>query len=195
MSKKIIDHLDMVYRDHLEKPEYKALRRHAGLIGRASYLGLALGGSTGRHICTKHSTRLPGDLDFITDSQEVAWKFVFGVCRQFEKYKHHGRIYTQHGTDWCPDGTVSHYHLTSTIHMKMCIMVLHPETLNVWYTDSGICVQQYDDIVAAAARLSKRDGKPRLCTGNEEEEDETEDEPFGSITSPRLKRYGTRGTK
>jgi len=162
MPKGIQKYLDKVYSDFLETDEYKKLRLQAKLIHKASRKGLALGGSTGLHFAYGHATKLPGDLDFITDNHMKAWEFMQWFYMGIRGYKHHARMYIQNQTDWCPTGTLAHYKLSSSLHMDLCIMVLPKGALNKWYNECGVCVQAFDDIVAAAKELTKRDNKPRV---------------------------------
>jgi hypothetical protein len=162
MPKAIQDEFDRVYAKFHETDEYKKFRKDALLLRKASKAGIAIGGSTGLHLALNCAHKVPGDFDFITDNHAKAWDFLRDYYTGMDGYIHHGRMYIQNRTDWCPDVALAHYHVESTIHTPFCIMVLPEGTLNAWYNHIGIFIQWSGDIVKAANELTERDGKPRV---------------------------------
>jgi hypothetical protein len=163
MPRAIAKYLENIYVSCCKMDGYDRLIKSAGIIRAASKCKLAVCGSTGMHFGHRNPRKLPGDLDFVTDSSENALEFISKVLMLFKKYRHYGRIYVQNRTDWCPDRTITHYKVISSIHIDICVMVLAPGVkFNYWYNDVGVCVQKYDDIRQSAEELTDRDGKHRV---------------------------------
>jgi hypothetical protein len=150
-----------VYYELKEREGYQQLYNSARLIRKASRLGIALGGSTGLHLGYLQANKIPGDLDFVTEDHAAAWDLLRDYYMSVTGYAHHGKMYIQNRTAWCPEMTTAHYHVESTIHLPFCIMILKHGTLNSWYDEAGICLQWSQDIFDAADKLTKRDNKPR----------------------------------
>jgi hypothetical protein len=159
---KILNRIKTVFSCSLEDQKVKSLLKCCGIIASASYSAIAVCGSVGRAFVYGQYDKLPDDLDFVTDSEESAFDFISTIFVRFSKYLYHSKIYVQHGTDWCPEGTIMHIKIIISLGINICIMVLDKEhKYNFFYTKEGICVQHHLDMKKAGEDMSKRDGKTR----------------------------------
>ena len=81
---------DLLYRDFSKTDEYKRLSKSFGVVGMASKLSIPICGSVANHISTKRPSRVPQDLDFVTDDNKNAIRFIVWCIITFEKYERTG---------------------------------------------------------------------------------------------------------
>lgn len=154
-------YFDLLYRDFAKTEEYSKFSKSIGLIEPASKMNIALCGSTAIHIASKKPPKVPSDIDFVTDSNDAAIKFIAWCFLNFEKYRWYGNVQIQHKTNFCFEGTLCHYKLKTSFGTNVCIMV-STEPVNRWRTEYGLCIQKFDDVVSWAKKAQEKDHKKRL---------------------------------
>lgn len=153
--------LDEVYKYYLKDDNYIKLSKSFPLIGVASKLNIAVAGSLGFHISREKGFKVPSDIDFVTDDNDKALRFVLHTIMLFEKYNWYGSVLIQNKTKFCFNGTMQHYKITSSFGVNVCVLVLK-DKLNFWYNKCGICIQKFDDIISYMKIASDKDKKVRI---------------------------------
>lgn len=154
------DFFDDLYKDFISTDEYKKFRSNIISIGLASSLKIAVAGSAGMHINHRQPSKVPSDIDLVTNSDESAMEFLNKLVLKFKKYRWYGTIKIQHETQFCFKGTASHYKINNSFGINICVMVLK-EPVNYWFNSCGICVQFYEDIIKYAKIAEEIDHKNR----------------------------------
>ena len=149
-----------LYCGFVDTEEFKKFIKITGCVHTASQLKIAIAGSTAIHIASKKPTRVPSDIDFVTDNGDLALKFILNLIINYEKYRWYGDLKIQNKTNFCFEGTSKHYKLKTSFGINICVMVLN-DKLNYWVNDNGIVVQKFDDVIKFAKIASSKDGKNR----------------------------------
>jgi len=147
----------------------KLLFKQRLVLRLAKKHGLALGGSVGLAMATKNPQKLPKDLDFVTDSYATAIDFAGEICKSIwggGMYAGGMKIYQQFSTDWVPSPAMSHIRINIPFLLPICIFVLRPNTLNVWYY-KGYKIQDYKDITKAKEIVESRRGQIEFVDSGE----------------------------
>lgn len=170
---KATSHIASIYNAGMipdDDPNKRWVRRHWAIIDYAGKNGIAIGGSVGMAIGHGSPVRAPNDLDFVTTDHNKAISFVLMCLNALSGYRSRCQIRMNNMTSWVPDGALAHYRIDSSMWLPICIFVV--ENMSVWYPCKNLCVQSYNEIVAAAKKLTERDDKPRI----DDDQPETEDD-------------------
>ena len=138
------------------------VRKNEILLNYARKSNLVVGGSIAMAITRKKCVKIPGDLDFFTNSHDDVIKFLEAIMKYLHKKPgSHYRIFANNQTKFTLPGVLSHYRLEGPPYwLPICVMVLEqPIRFFAWH---GLRVQFFDDVVAAAKDVTKRDGKERV---------------------------------
>ena len=154
------EYFEDIYGDYVNTDEYAKFKKHIGIILLASDKGVAVCGSTALNIVTRKVSKVPSDVDFVTDSNEKALTFLSEILLKIEKYRWYGQIKVQNHTNFCFKGTTTHYKLNTQFGFNVCVMVLN-KPLKSFYTKFGVCVQFIDDLKEYTELASSIDGKTR----------------------------------
>lgn len=122
---------------------------------------LVLGGSIAMAVTRKQPHKVPGDLDFFTNSYADAMDFVGKIMTFLSGKKGtYGRIGFNNQTEYVLEGVKNHVRIEGPKYwLPICVMVLKKDVRSfVW---NGMRVQYFDDVVAAAKKTTKRDNKER----------------------------------
>jgi hypothetical protein len=123
---------------------------------------LVLGGSIAMAVTRKKPHKVPGDLDFFTNSYADAMEFVGKIMTFLSSKKGtYGRINFNNETEYVLEGVKNHIRIEGPKYwLPICVMVLEKEVRSfIW---NGIRVQYFDDVVAAAKHTTTRDNKTRV---------------------------------
>jgi hypothetical protein len=138
------------------------VRKNELVLNYARKSNLVVGGSIAMAITRKKVVKIPGDLDFFTNDNEDAMYFLTAMMYYLHKKPgSHYRIFVNNQTKFTLPGVISHYRLEGPPYwLPICVMVIEkPIRYFAWH---GLRVQFFDDVVAAAKDVTKRDGKERV---------------------------------
>jgi hypothetical protein len=132
------------------------------LLNYARQNQLVIGGSIAMSITNKKPHKLPRDIDLFTNDDNHAWNFITKI----QKYLHnkkgsHYRIFVNNETKFTLEGVKSHYRIVGPPYwLPVCVMVLKDPIRKFYWSSAP--VQYFDDVIAAAKKVSERDEKPRV---------------------------------
>jgi hypothetical protein len=138
------------------------VKENSLLLNYARHSQLVLGGSIAMSITNKKAHKHPGDIDLFTNNNEAAWDFITKV----QKYLHnkkgsHYRIFVNNETKFTLEGVKSHYRIVGPPYwLPVCVMVLKNPIRKFYWNNAP--VQYFDDVIAAAKKVTERDEKPRV---------------------------------
>lgn len=156
---KFTDHLKTIYIDF--EPE-TWVHQNSFVFHTAKKCGLAICGSIAIAVGRKKAIKKPGDIDFVASDLTAATAFVGALQAKLFQYPSFWKVMINNQTSFCPPGCVTHFRIQTGFWMPICVMVLPKDKFNIWYTEGGQIIQQFNNVIDAASELQERDGKERV---------------------------------
>ena len=159
----IIQNLEKLYNDIGNK----WVNQNSLVINYAKGAKLAVGGSVAMAVSNKKPHKIPGDLDFFTDNNEDALKFIQNITYWLSTRPNtHYTMQFNTKTAYTLPGVSHHVRISVPFWKPICVMTLMNPIRAFYY--HGLRVQYFDDVVAAAKQASSIDDKERLPFNVEE---------------------------
>lgn len=162
------------------KNSKKELFKYRKTFDLAQQNNLAVCGSVGIALSRKKASKLPNDIDFVTNDYTNAINFVADLSKIVwggGMYRGKMTIQQQYMTDWVPSKAIAHIRVKMQFFIPICIFVRRKVDFRTWYC-GGHMVQDYRDITSSKEEV---EGRRRKNEGNEVEIEENKVETITLI--------------